>query len=97
MYIIKVIGGRTTIYVGNPSHGSGQVYFEWKTNTNDMKKYYYAGTTRVAMRTGDSTLNYLFEDHSLVPRDRLGSQAITAYYYGGKSGEIRYYTWGTER
>ena len=55
-----------------------------------MKKYYYAGNTRVAMRTGSSTVNYLMGDH-------LGSTAITASSSGSKTGEIRYYAWGTER
>ncbi len=92
------IGGVTSIYIGN--------YFEWTGSTSSMKKYYYAGNTRVAMRTaqrtcrrntrqvarwpGSSTLNYLLGDH-------LGSQAITASSSGGLSAEIRYYPWGTER
>ena len=41
------VNGSTTFYIGN--------YFEWKTNTTDMNvrsRYYYAGSTRVAMRTG---------------------------------------------
>ncbi len=49
------------------------------------------------MRTG-STLNYLLGDHSLTfARDRLGSQAINTDSNGIKTGEIRYYPWGTER
>ncbi len=54
-----------------------------------MRKRYYTGSTRVAMRTG-STLNYLLGDH-------LGSQAITTDSDGNRTGEIRYYPWGTER
>jgi RHS repeat-associated protein len=76
------IGGTTTTYIGN--------YFEWTGSTSTMKKYYYAGSTRVAMRTGSGTLNYLLGDH-------LGSQAITTNSSGGSTGEIRYYPWGTER
>jgi hypothetical protein len=34
----------TTVYIGN--------YFEWTGSTSTMKKYYYSGATRVAMRTG---------------------------------------------
>jgi hypothetical protein len=45
-------------------------YFEWTGSTSTMKKYYYAGGTRVAERTGSSTLNFLLGDH-------LGSTAIT--------------------
>jgi RHS repeat-associated protein len=55
-----------------------------------MKKYYYAGASRVAMRTGSSTINYLLGDH-------LGSTAITANSSGVKSAEVRYNPWGTER
>ncbi|OGO32135.1 MAG: hypothetical protein A2136_03550 [Chloroflexi bacterium RBG_16_54_11] len=59
-------------------------------STSTMKKYYYAGATRVAMRTGSSTINYLLGDH-------LGSQAITADANGGKISEVRYYQWGEDR
>ncbi len=72
----------TMTYIGN--------YLEWTDNTSTMIKYYYAGSTRVAMRTGSSTLNYLLGDH-------LGSQAITTSSSGAMSAEIRYYPWGTER
>ena len=41
---VKATIGTTTTYVGN--------YFEWTGSTSTMKKYYYAGSTRVAMRTG---------------------------------------------
>jgi RHS repeat-associated protein len=77
-----IIGGVTTAYLGN--------YFEWTGSTTTMKKYYYAGSTRVAERSGSGTMNYLFGDH-------LGSQTITANNDGTKTGEIRYYPWGTER
>jgi RHS repeat-associated protein len=77
-----MIGSTTITYVGN--------YLEWKTSTSDMVKYYYAGSTRVAIRTGSSTLNFLLGDH-------LGSQTITTDSSGALIGEIRYYAWGTER
>ena len=77
------VGGVTTAYIGN--------YFEWVSSTSNMKKYYYAGSTRVAMRTGTpGTVNYLLGDH-------LGSTAITTDSSGLKSAEVRYYPWGTER
>jgi len=79
-----------TTNIGNPSLGSGQCYFEWVSSTNNMKKYYYAGATRVAMRTGSSTINYLLGDH-------LGSQAITTDANGSKISEVRYYPWGGDR
>jgi hypothetical protein len=64
----RINGEVTTSFLGE--------YFEWSGPTSTMKKYYYAGTIRVAMRTGSSTINYLLGEHSLVPRDRLGSTAI---------------------
>ncbi len=51
-------GGVTRAYVGD--------YFEWSGSTSTMVKYYYAGTVRVAMRTGSGTgttgLNWLLGD-----------------------------------
>lgn len=76
------VGTNTTTYVGN--------YYEWKSSTSDMKKYYYAGSVKVAMRTGSSTINYLLGDH-------LGSNAITTNSSGVKYSEIRYMPWGTTR
>ena len=89
--------GTTTTYVGG--------YFEWTGSTSTMIKYYYAGATRVAMRTGTSTINYLLGDHPSLPRlqkelamfhsgQALGSQAITTNSSGMKSAEVRYYPWG---
>ena len=74
----------TTAYLGN--------YYEYEVNntTITQRSYYYAGSTRVAMRTGSSTINYLLGDH-------LGSQAITTNSSGVKSAEIRYYPWGNTR
>ena len=77
------VNGTTVIYIGN--------YFEWTGSTNTMKTYYYAGSTRVAMRTGSSILNFLLGDHSLVPRDRLGSTSITIDSSGNYQSELRYY------
>ena len=60
-----------------------------------MTKYYYAGTTRVAMRNGDGTgangLVYLLGDH-------LGSASLTADPLDGdKLSELRYKAWGETR
>jgi YD repeat-containing protein len=79
------IGGVTTTYIGN--------YFEWTGSTSTMNvnpRYYYARSTRVAMRTGSILLRYLLED-------QLDSQTITTNSSGSMSTEIRYYPWGTER
>ncbi len=80
-------GGVTTIYIG--------AYFEWTGSTSTMKSYYYAGATRVAMRTGTSTgtVNYLLGDH-------LGSQALTLTSAGARlntNTELRYMPYGAAR
>jgi hypothetical protein len=84
------VAGVTTTYIGNPSVPSGQAYFEWTGSTSTMKKYYYAGSVKVAMRTGASTLNFLLGDH-------LNSNAITTGSNGIIGSETRYYPWGTTR
>ncbi|MEZ4864110.1 MAG: RHS repeat-associated core domain-containing protein [Caldilineaceae bacterium] len=68
----------TTVYVDN--------YYEVAGST--VKKYYYAGNQRVAMKSG-TTVNWLLGDH-------LGS---TAYTINGttETGEVRYYAWGKDR
>ncbi len=55
-----------------------------------MIKYYYAGSQRLAMRKGSSTLSFLLGDH-------LGSTSLTANSSGGKVAELRYYPWGGMR
>ena len=57
--------------------------------TSTMVTYYYAGSTRVAMRSG-STLRYLFNDH-------LGGTNVAANDAGGFYGSLRYYPWGESR
>ena len=76
------VGSTITTYVGN--------YLEWSGLTTSMKKYYYAGGQRVAMRQGSSTLYFLLTDH-------LGSTAVTATSGGGWYSELRYYPWGGTR
>jgi RHS repeat-associated protein len=73
----------TTVYIGN--------YFEWSGSTGTMKKYYYAGATRVAMRTGTSTgttgLKWLLEDH-------LGSTNVIVNGDGSSFNRLTYKPWG---
>jgi hypothetical protein len=53
-----------------------------------MKKYYYAGGVRVAMRTGAAANLWLLGDH-------LGSSSVSANgTNGAKLAEIRYKPWG---
>ena len=67
------VSGATTAYLGN--------YFEWTGSTTTMKKYYYAGSIKVALCTGASTLNFLLGDH-------LNSNAITTSTSNMKNSEI---------
>jgi len=80
------VSGVTTACIGN--------HFEWTGSTSTMKKYYYAGGQRVAVRRGSGTgttgLSWLLGDH-------LGSTAITASSSGAKSAELRYKAWGETR
>jgi YD repeat-containing protein len=76
------VNGTTITYVGN--------YFEWIGSTSTMKKFYYAGSIRLAMRTGSSTLRFLLGDH-------LGSTSITTDSSGNYQTELRYYPWGERR
>jgi RHS repeat-associated protein len=73
-------GSATTVYVGNHYEMQGSI----------VRKYYYAGGARVAMREG-STLYYILTDH-------LGSTAITVNSDGtAEVGELRYYAYGKTR
>jgi RHS repeat-associated protein len=84
---IEVYGSRTVAYIGN--------YYEWDASASTPTKYYYAGSERVAMRSGTGTgstgLKWLLDDH-------LGSTAITADgATGSKLSELRYKPWGEIR
>ena len=72
----SIIGTTNTVYIGG--------YFEWSGSSSTMRRYYYAGGQRVAMRLGTTTLRFLLGDH-------LGSTAITATTSGSKLAELRYY------
>jgi RHS repeat-associated protein len=78
----SIIGTTNTVYIGG--------YFEWSGSSSTMRRYYYAGGQRVAMRLGTTTLRFLLGDH-------LGSTAITATTSGSKLAELRYYPWGGVR
>ncbi len=84
----------TIAYSGSPAI---QQYLEWTGSTTSMRKFFYAGGTRVAMRTGNRTLRYIPGDHSLVPRDRPGGMSVTTDSNGAYQTELRYYPWGERR
>ena len=76
----SVVNGVTTYYVGN--------HYEKKGTT--VTKYYFAGATRLAVRTG-GTLRFLLGDHlgsSSVTTDANGVQTASALYKA--FGETRY-------
>jgi RHS repeat-associated protein len=80
------VGGVTTTYIGN--------YFEWSGSAATMKKYYYAGGTRIAVRDGagggTAGLLWLVGDH-------LGSTSVVANSSGGLQSRVLYKAWGEPR
>ncbi len=75
----STINGVATYFVGN--------YYEVTGST--VTKYYYAGSSRIAMRQGEN-LYYLLSDH-------LGSTTITTNDQGEFVSELRYDAWGEVR
>ncbi|MFZ2357990.1 MAG: RHS repeat-associated core domain-containing protein, partial [Anaerolineae bacterium] len=73
-------GSTTTVYVGN--------HYE-RDNGSTVRKYYYAGGVRVAMRTGGQTY-YLLGDH-------LGGTNVTANSSGVQISKLLYKPWGETR
>ena len=71
----------TTAYVG--------AHFEKNVTAGVTTTYYYASSTRVAMRQG-SSVYYLNGDH-------LGSASLTTDYQGNKLGDLRYMPYGETR
>jgi RHS repeat-associated protein len=80
--VIGVEDSKTTVYIGN--------YFEWHGTITDTIKYYYAGTERVAMKTGSANPKWLVGDH-------LGSTSVVANYDGTLYARQGYYAWGERR
>jgi hypothetical protein len=72
----SVVGGVTTYYVGN--------HYEKKGTT--VTKYYFAGSTRIAVRT-DGTLSFLLGDH-------IGSSSVTTDANGGFTASALYKAFG---
>ncbi len=79
----SVMGSETILFIG--------AHYE-VTNPGSLQtvtKYYFAGTSRIAMRTS-GTLTYLLTDH-------LNSTSITTNSSGGLVSELRYKPWGETR
>ena len=75
----ETISGATRAFVGS--------YYE--VDNGVVKKYYYAGSVRVAESSG-GMLYYLLTDH-------LGSTALTLNSSGARQTELRYYPFGAAR
>ncbi len=77
----KVVGGVTTVYVGQ--------HYEKNLSSAQVTKYYYFNGRRLALRQA-GVVYYLLTDH-------LGSTALTVDGNGAKVGELRYKAWGETR
>ncbi len=82
--IYSTTGLTTTVFVGS--------YFEWNAASGEGVSYYYAGATRLAMRTGGQAAVFFVTDH-------LGSVNQMVDPYGAPlTGERQLYKpWGEKR
>ncbi|PWH13850.1 MAG: hypothetical protein DDG60_09040, partial [Anaerolineae bacterium] len=80
----SVEGGVTILFVGG----------HYEVKGSEITKYYFAGSTRIAMRKytipQSMTVEYFLTDH-------LGSTSITTDAAGAKTSEMRYNPWGEIR
>jgi RHS repeat-associated protein len=76
-----------TYYIGNHTE------YEVIGLTTTLRRYFYAGSTRVAMRVVDGATNPTY----WLLNDQLGSTAITADASGALSAELRFKAWGEQR
>ena len=86
-YLVGYTANTSTYYIGNHTE------YETQALITTLRRYFYAGTTRVAMRVVDGATNptyWLLNDH-------LGSTAITANSTGVKTAELRFKAWGEQR
>jgi hypothetical protein len=77
----------TTYYLGIHTEYESQVL------VTTLSRYFYAGSTRVAMRVVDEATNPTY----WLLNDQLGSTAITADASGALSAELRFKAWGEQR
>jgi RHS repeat-associated protein len=77
----------TTYYIGNHTE------YETQALITTLRRYFYAGSTRVAMRVVDGATNPTY----WLLNDQLGSTAITADANGTKTAELRFKAWGESR
>jgi RHS repeat-associated protein len=82
--VAQTVNGVTTYFVGG----------HYEVTGSQVTKYYFAGTTRIAMRKytipQNMSVEYFLGDH-------LGSTSITTDANGAKVSEMRYKAWGEVR
>ena len=78
-YVYDADGGRVKATVGSTTTITVGKHYEKEGAT--VRKYYYEGSVRVAMRSG-GTLYYLLSDH-------LGSTSLTTNASGARVTELR--------
>ena len=76
----QVLNGVTTKFIGN----------HYEVDGTTIRKYYLAGATRIAMRTGTNAPVYFLQDH-------LGSTSITSDASGVLISQLWYKAWGEIR
>jgi len=81
MRVKSTVAGVTTAFIGN--------YYEWRGSAATSVKYYYAGSQRIAMRTGSDAPKYLLGDH-------LGSASVMVNADGSGLQTQGYYPWGEQ-
>ena len=77
--VAQTVNGVTTYFVGN----------HYEVTNGVVTKYYFAGATRLAVRT-NGTLSYMLSDH-------LGSTSLITNASGNVTSEMRYSAWGEVR
>jgi YD repeat-containing protein len=80
--VASLIDGAATVYIGE--------VFEWEVTTGSMRRYYYAGTQRVATRLENASPVWLLGDH-------LGSTSVAANTDGSLLSRQGYLPWGELR
>jgi RHS repeat-associated protein len=84
--VVSIENGITTTLIGE--------HYEWRGAGASMTRYYYAGSTRLAMRVGAGTgtegVQFLLGDH-------LGSTSVTTDGSGGSVVRQGYTPWGAVR
>jgi RHS repeat-associated protein len=105
----SVVSGVTTAFITSTMLSTSGTHFAWTGSTSTMTKSYYAGTQRLAMRTGsraNTNLKLVLSfikvwrvgDHASIKLSTsLGSTSVTADYAGTLISRTLYKPWGEIR